>query len=618
MLAYRRMDPGCARRPRAAFNLVEVMITLTMVALLTTTLISFVNDYDDKSRLAKAKNDLARLASAAVLAESKSGQRLSPTTDEFGSVRTSEIPTLLQDYIVALPAEDPWGNRYVVSVDGTVNRSSTEGTPYILDAGFGRFICAGPDGVVNTVLGQGISDQDNDIVVEYRQQPFLAFAGVFAGDGAGVWITRVDGTRKEKVQGSDGMVNVVFSPDGARWAGVNPGNGRLWVGNTSAVNSALTSAPPLPLEGSYTVSEKTYPFFFPDGNHVGWVNGDGSLRVFDLFAADNDYANATRLLAPALTFTEDDAQMTDDLGRIVHVSANRTYYFRHRGAAETSIAIAVAPDGKVAYGKYTSPRNKADGIYLVLPDGSGTRRIRKGGLANTDITGAQELDWMPLFWANSNDLVYSAKDSNNRLHVERMAQDGRLKIELFPAVLSDISPRDPLVASINPSGDLIAFTHTDSGDTKVIKVDGSGFFKPLSGNDFQQTITNSKTNSGFPLADLVLYQEALWDQEGRGLFYAVDDSTNGIVQVDFRLDQPNFPPQAGSIDDNPDVPVVPGSMALSPDGTLIAAVSYPGGAGAENGVYVIPVFGPSGARSVIHDSDVSGAATSVRVVWLSD
>lgn len=580
-----RRHPWVRRRSKKGFNLVEVLITLTMVALLTTTLLNFVNDYTDKTRLAKARNDLMRLAQQAQLAEARSGVQIVPTTSATGSVNSSVIMTLLADLIVEMPDYDPWGNRFVVEPDGTVNSSATSGTPYVLDSGFGRFISAGPDGVVDTQLGSAESDVDNDLVVEFRQQPWVAYAADF-GAGGEIWIAKADGSRAEVV--TSGVANVAFTPDGSRYAAVR--GDKLVFGNTSAENTAETTIPRItvPDEGSYSVTGETWPLFFPDGNHVFWIDAGGGLRVYDMFA------NLTQQVIPTGTFPIPDSEgWSGTLGRMRHVSRARTYYWLKRNNADQSIAIAVSPDGKIAYGNYNTGN---PGIHMVLPDGSGRRRLK---------APQTNRDFLPLAWLNSGSLLYYAIDAGSSdLVWGRIGQDGRFDITLFPPGQPVTSPSDPFMPSISPNGDLLAVVHNNTGDGFVVHTDGSGFLK------------GDAVNAVFPLGgNFNRFQEALWGIDGQRFYLAKDDNP-GIREVDLRLDQPTFPPAVGSPALNNDLPMFPGAADLSDDGLLMAVMSNPAAGSTTNGVFVYPLLGPHGARLQIDDRSPTGGFAAIR--WLRD
>ena len=279
---------------RRGFNLVEILITLTLVALLTTSLINFVNDFDDKTKVARARSDLARIAQQAVMAESRSGTKM--TTDSIGM---TGMVTMLADYLVELPAFDPWGNRYWVSADGSVITSRSQGVAYLIDPAFGRIISAGPDGIVNTDIGSGVSDTDNDIVVEFRRQPWVTYSYQASGGVGEVWVARIDGSINEKVlphptfeSGATGVKNVTYSPDGTRFCGVGDGGGsanKIVCGNTSPQNPdafALGDPTQIPAPGANNVDDSTFPLFMPDGNQVLWINSDASLRIGNLLTRE--------------------------------------------------------------------------------------------------------------------------------------------------------------------------------------------------------------------------------------------------------------------------------------------------------------------------------------------
>lgn len=581
--------PRRAPGRRAGFNLVEIMITLTMVALLTSNLISFVNDFDDKSKTVRAKNDLMQLAQAALIWESRTGKTLTTAS----VTQSSEVPSELVDYLVELPPHDPWGRRFTVQGSQAV-LTVTSGTPYVLDASFGRFICAGPDGVINTQLGRGASDNDNDIVVEYRQQPWLAYAS-----GSEIWMARADGTRLTRVY--SGVYNVTFSPDGTRWAGV-AGNS-LVLGSTSAENPAtgVAADPTFPagVAANNLSASVTYPFFFPDGTNVGFINGDGSLRVVDTLN------RATRtLLPPGYLDLDVSYDPSDTQGRIIHVSNERTYYWKVLGP-DSSIGIAVASDGKIAYGAYGPGVPPGDeGIHLVLPGGTGDRVLKKRALA-TD-------NWYPLFWIDSSAVAYYSDDGGGIVRLRRVNQDGRFDISLYDEVTYGFGPKSPVTPTISPQGNYMACFYADNVSAQwggyVLRTDGGGFIK------------QDPTKSQYLVAGPTLFQEGVWSPISE-VFYVPSEDVAGstLREVDLNTDQPPAVGViSGSIPTLLDTQAVPGAMRLNSSGTLMAVVSHPqkNPAGSIHGVYVYPILGPVG--SVITIATTMPADEHVAVTWVAE
>ncbi len=592
------------RRQIDGFNLVEILITLTLIALLTTTLIGFVNDFDDRTKVARARSDLMRLSQQAAYAESKAGLQIAT-----GSAATSSIMTLLRDFIVEIPDYDPWGNRYVVSNNGTVVRSGTAGVAYIVDPSFGRMICAGPDGFVNTQLGSGVSDRDNDIVVEFRRQPWVAYSYTPNGGSIGeIWIARVDGTRQGRVMpnpkfdaGGTGVVNVTFSPDGSRWCGVeSPSGGRLLCGNTTPENPAVQDVSTFTQlstgGGSMSLANNTYPLFFPDGNQVIWINTDGSLRLANLIG------ETRTILLPLGSMNQDtDTDLTDSISRILHVSKERSYYWRPNGGdGQLSISIAVSADGKVAVNYYPAP--DASGIYLLLPGSNAQRLLKKA----SDISDST-FNWAPLFWEDTNDLIYWGKAPANQSRFRRIAQDGRFDIPLHPDSAA-LSTLDPVVPSISPDGDRMTFLYTGSNDAKVLRTDGGGFVKGSRGQ--------------FRMTGVVATQEALWKRDGTGFYLmAPHGGSSGIQEVLYGFDTPSLDMSIAAPPGNDDFNITPARAAMSAIDLLIAVVESPDHGSDEDGVFLYPVLGPQSARVTISTTAAAASGSNPNrpnVVWVEN
>lgn len=596
-------------RLRSGFNLVEIMITLTLIALLTTTLINFVNDFDDKTKVTKARNDLTRLAQQAVLAESKAGTQLSSS-----SASGSELTTLLLDWIVALPDYDPWGNRFMVSPSGAVTRTTTQGMAYILDPSFGRMICAGPDGVVNTQLGREPSDNDNDIVVEFRQQPWVAYSYTpsVGGNEGEIWVARTDGTQKARVLpnsnpgggGGKGAMNVTFSPDGARWCGVETSGGaptgKLICGQNSPQNPVVQEVDdPLGGETATNVAAHSYPFFTPDGNHVMWINAnDKSLRICNLVVLSTSQI-ATVLVMPAGSMPDEEApDYSDSEGRIVHVSKERSYYFRIRQSDPTkSIGIAVSADGKIAASWYGGGQ---DGIYLALPSGKNRRRLR------ASISPGQM--WLPLFWEDTQNLIYYAQTAG-KIQIRRVGQDGRFDLPLFNHVAANLGPSTPYTPSISRDGTQMAFFYAPT-IMRIVRTDGAGWLK------------NVATNSETAITNPVLFQEQIWSTDMSRLFVAHEyGGGSGIQEVIFDMDQPAANVTGGNPGLNSTFHATPGRMALSPSGLLFASIQAPGlpdGAPATPpGVRIFPLLGPAGASMTI-STTAPNPGNTVNIAWIRD
>lgn len=595
---------------RRGFNLVEILITLTLVALLTTSLINFVNDFDDKTKVARARSDLARIAQQAVMAESMSGTKM--TTDSIGM---TGMVTMLADYLVELPPFDPWGNRYWVSSDGTVVTSRSQGVAYLIDPAFGRIISAGPDGVVNTDIGSGISDTDNDIVVEFRRQPWVVYSFTESGGIGEVYVARVDGTSSGKVMphpdfhaSGTGVLNVTFSPDGSRFCGVGnngPGANQMVCGNTSPQNPDAfqfpnpVPTPENPTPGANSADVNTFPLFLPDGNQVLWLNnGDASLRVGNLLT------RTTQVLINTAMNLDTAVALNDPSGRLLMVTKERSSYWRIQGAASVSIGIAASSDGKIAVGWY--PPTGKKGIFLVLPGGTARRLLKE-----PSVTPA--IEWLPVGWEDTNDLIYWGKKSGSKNVFRRIAQDGRFDIPLFNPDLQLVTNNDPSVPTISADGELISFIHSTGPPSKckTLRTDGGGFLK---GTD--------PDTSNFNMLLPVRFSPLMFQEDNIGLYYPAEHSGQcGIREGFFKLGNP-LAPEERLPQFNSTFPVTPARAALGPNKLLVAVISSPDHLPNTHGVYVFPLLGPNGSYIAVSDPSFAhngaGVTNLPNVAWILD
>jgi prepilin-type N-terminal cleavage/methylation domain-containing protein len=594
------------------FNLVEIMITLTLVALLTTTLITFVNDFDDKTKVARARADMMRMGQQAVMAESQVGQQLSTA-----SASGSQVMTMLLDWIVELPDFDPWGNRFMVSSDGTVVSSETQGAAYILDPSYGRMLCAGPDGVINTKLGASAADRDNDIVVEFRQQPWMVYSFTPNGSTDGkIWVARADGTAIEQVfphstynGGVGGVQSVSFSPDGSRWVGVETDGGgtvtnRFVHGFSDPENPRVQKNP-----SDIAIIVNATPFFAPDGKQVLFVTGGGGLGLWN-----PPLGSQVTLLQDGSMTNPAQHYFPDWKGRIIHASRQRSYLWHPSYVAaspEQSQAVAVSSDGKVAVGWYMNVGRP--GIYLLLPGGQSKRLLKPKGGDGTI--------WLPLFWVDNQNLIYYAFAGTN-IAIRRISQDGRFDIPLYNATDTNFSfgGLPPTIPSISPDGRYLAFVHTADRKGKVIRTDGGGFLKGTRAlSEFQVPYT--PINS----------QEFLFSVDGGSLYGAqVHGGSSGIFQLNLDLGNPTGGITPSNPTFNLDFSTTPSRMAMNPNGTLIAVVSAPTSANGaipgvaappEQGVFVFPLLGPTGAKVTVTTTEPvhSGAKRNLpNIAWIND
>jgi prepilin-type N-terminal cleavage/methylation domain-containing protein len=86
---------------RSAFSLVELLIVVTIIAVLTGSAVPFVGEYLEQAKAAKARNDLDEISRAINAYEASTGLTYSDTTGN----------ALLGSYLERIPA-DPWGVPY--------------------------------------------------------------------------------------------------------------------------------------------------------------------------------------------------------------------------------------------------------------------------------------------------------------------------------------------------------------------------------------------------------------------------------------------------------------------------------------------------------------------------
>lgn len=585
--------------PRQGFNLVEILITLTLVALLTTALLSFIQDFDEKARVLKARRDLARLAEQAQLAESRSGSLLSTA-----SAQALDIPLLMEQYLVDIPDYDPWGNRFRIdSVTGSVSTSDTQGTAYVLDASFGRWISAGPDGIVQTRLGTAKADFDNDLVAEFRQKSWVAYSYTPAGDTLGhIWVSEQDGTSQQIVMphdsfegGATGVMNVTFSPDGSRWAGVkmNPGVQESILYGFTAPNGPGVRE----ISVGVDVSDGTFPIFFPDGITVGWIQDDGAFWAYN-HLRDQTY----EMVGPAIPSppnqvpTDTAIDYAASIGKVIHVSEERSYYHQFRSNGTDSVALAISSDGKLAFNYYGGAATQ--GIYLAFPNGQ--HRLLK------ETSGG--VHWMPLFWIDEGNLAYFGQIGGGKIGLGRISQDGRFDIPLYDG---SVGGQFPACSGISPDGKHLSYVHEPSGETAIYRTDGAGYLKAGSTPAASFVLSSANMIQASP------FQEFIFPRGGGHHYYSSNDPSQGIYEVLYDLENPNLAIDTKTPALNADFPVSSVRAALDPLEIRIATVSSPTFGGSVVGVQVFPLLGPNGDYTQLSTLEPQNG-NRVNVAWVEN
>ncbi len=88
---------------RRAFTLLELLVVITILAILAGAALPYVQNYVKESRIAKAKSDLEEIKKALAIYETREGTYKSATVDQ-----------LTGRYLNSSPI-DPWGKAYVVA-----------------------------------------------------------------------------------------------------------------------------------------------------------------------------------------------------------------------------------------------------------------------------------------------------------------------------------------------------------------------------------------------------------------------------------------------------------------------------------------------------------------------
>ena len=102
---------------------------------------------------------------------------------------------------------------------------------------------AGPDGEINTPIGQDPPDHENDIVVDFRRKPWITYS---AGNQLG--LATADGATRQAIPPvvapavAPNYVNIVVSPD-ASWYAAIRNNSELVVGPIDETSNSRCNAP---------------------------------------------------------------------------------------------------------------------------------------------------------------------------------------------------------------------------------------------------------------------------------------------------------------------------------------------------------------------------------------
>ena len=563
---------------RHGFNLVEILITLTIVALLTTVVVSAVSDYKDKLRMVVVKNDLMTLAQMCKYVESTEKTLVQTISDG-----ATEITTELNNYIIKIPSEDPWGRQYLQSADGSVATTDSGGQAYLIDRGMGRIISPGPDGVCNTTIGSGLSDVDRDIVVEYRQKQWIIY-----NLNDKIYLAKGDGGM-EPIWLYDGKYMDV-SPDRQTFACLDVATLELtWgrVDENPQVNQTVKDANGA--TSTWTGDSGSFPFFAPDGVHIIITRDDGGGR--NLYCINTNTGLLTQLTNDGPIYHDADYYTGQPMTKprtVFNDGRSSFYHFVDQGT-DPGVFIAVSSDGKIAFHNNNAGN---DGMDIVLLNGTGRRTIIK----DTAGTGKR---YRPIAWLDTETLVYVDKGYGT---LYRIKQDGSYNVALYPSLQGEDTTDDGPFKSFSPSPDrqMIGFVCKGTGGNgtgyRIIRTDGSGCILN-SGGSAPQSELSTGTGALAP---------ALWPNRGRrmgaeyrrSILISLTDPTSDDLMQELEIVETGsrvFHMGVSPVVANSNQGMVPLSWDVDASGNLIALVSLAGGAAQRDGVFVFSVAGPYGA-----------------------
>ena len=608
-------------RNKSAFNLVELLITLSIVALLTTVIFNAVNDYRDKLRSVIVKSDLTTLASMCKYVESME-RTTGKTLVVSVSTGATELSTALSNYIIKIPAEDPWGNQYYIDTSGatsTVKSTNSGGTAYIVDGGLGRIISPGPDGICHTQIGFGKSDTDRDIVIEYRQSQWLAF-----NLQQKIYLAKGDGSFEPIFIYNGDKLRV--SPDCQKFVCLESGTNILSWGmldENPGIQQKMhlaTGGTGIYVVGGTNPGDDAFPFWAPDSVHIIYTRKGGvGYNLYSLNTAtktemqmtkdqpiknEEEYFQRDMQAAPRSIFND---------GRC----ASYQYVSQDPdGAGKHDAFITISIDGKVAY--YNQHKASMD---IVLLNGTGHRTI----LVDTTTADLNVRErYRPLFWLDTETIIFTDKSHN---YLYRVRQDGTYKIQLYSARQngSDLTNNKPFSAfTLSPDRRFISFCVSTNTRYRVVRTDGAGCVSGPSviDNNFP-AVLGGKNHSLWSTG-----RKLLSDGKTENKIYistdgsAVTSSTiqcctilDGGKHIEWRAISQN--------DDNPDSGIVPYSWDLDDSGNLLAVASMSSGnAVLRDGIFVYSINGPAGAITDItkslpdNDRIPTDGTTYFAVFWI--
>jgi type II secretory pathway pseudopilin PulG len=597
-------------KKRAAFNLVELLITLSIVALLTTVIFNAVNDYRDKLRTVIVKNDLITLAQMCKYVES-----IERTLVSSVSTGATELTSDLNNYIIKIPAEDPWGYQYYIDpVDSTVHTTNNGGMAYIVDKGLGRIISPGPDGVCDTRIGYGQSDTDRDIVVEYRQSQWLIF-----NLQKKIYLSKGDGSFDPIFIYAGDKLRV--SPDRQKFVCVDAANVLTWGLIDQNPNVKQLMHLGTGLDTTFNNNGSLYfPFWAPDSVHILYTKYVPAFTACDIYSLNTATSETIRLTRDA-PIPYDTAYFNGGINyksSIFNDGRCSSYQNIDATVAKHDVAITVSLDGKVAF--YN--KNKAS-LDMVLLNGTGYRTVC---VDTTILDPDNRKRFRPLFWLDTETIIYLDK---NHDYIYRVRQDGTYRIPLYAKMQNgvDLTTADSFSAfSLSPDRRFIGFSVDKAGVPyyRILRTDGAGCVISGAAVDSPYSAVGAGGRHAlWPKREILLPN----GEKERRVFPSTDTSTGSLATfqeivlkdggkiIEWSAMGPQY--------DNPDTGIVPFSWDLDKSENLIAAGSWSDGkAGLLDGIFVYSIGGPAGAVTNITktfpDSDriPTDGSAYVGVFWI--